>query len=297
MALPYPPASTGGGNETQQLAWDAAWLECGLLFGLAIVLRSLPLSLPSALQTPVNLLLALAPALFWLGYSELRSAYRPPVRRAAIGCMLISGLVGNALSLPLIEEVYEVRRWLPLESAINRIIGYSFTVGLTQALTLWLVVRHAVPRRDLLTRVDLLVYCRAAAVGYTVVTCLDFALAVRPLPAAQAFQVFNTAAALNCVAIILAYGLAELYFRRELFLLLPMLTASLAALVSGSAIPLVAGFNSAAILALEPFAAVSPLIGSLYSLGLLLTVWAVVRFLFTNAGAGTNAVTRADDAS
>ena len=292
MAHPDPQLPAGIGARSQQRIWEAALLECGVLLGMALFLQSLAPALPDALRTLPNLLLALVPALLWLGNSWWRGGYRPPIRSAAFGCLLVTGLVCNALCLPLIEHVYEVQRWLPLESAINRIIGYSFSVGLTQALALWLVVRYSVPRRDLEVRLDMLVCCRAAAVGYAVVAGLDNALDVRPTLSAQAFTVFNTTVALNCVAIILAYALAELYFRRNLYLLLPMSITAFAAFVSGSAIPLVAGFSNADISSLQPVGRTSPLLGSLYSLGLLLMTWTVFRFLFANAGSGANAVVR-----
>ena len=292
MALPDPLLSAGIGTRSQQRIWEAALLECGVLFGLAFILQNFSPFLPEALRTLLNLLLALVPALLWLGNSWWRGGYRLPIRSAAFGCLLVTGLVGNALCLPLIEHVYEVQRWLPLESAINRIIGYSFTVGLAQALSLWLVVRYAVPRRDLEVRLDLLVCCRAAAVGYAVVAGLDNALEVHPTLSAQAFTVFNTTVALNCVAIIIAYALAELYFRRNLHLLLPMSITAFAAFVSGSAIPLVAGLSNAEINSLQPVARTSPLLGSLYSLGMLLATWFVFRFLFANAGSGTSVVVR-----
>lgn len=294
MALQGSQFSPGIDARARQRIWEAALLECAALFGLALTLQGLPLSLPSGLRTPVNLLLALTPALLWLGNSWLRGGYRPPIRSAALGCLLICGLVCNALCLPLIKQVYEVQRWLPLESAINRIIGYSLTIGLTQAITLWVVVRYAVPRRVLQLRLDLLVCCRAAATGYATVAGLDFALDAGPTLSSQAFNVFNTTVVLNCVAIILAYAVAELYFRRNLFLLLPMLLAALAALLAGSAIPLVAGFSNAGISALQPVASVNPLFGSLFSLGLLLVTWVVFRFLFANAGSEAGAAGSAD---
>ena len=297
MALPESQFPDSDRAAWQQRIWDSAWLECGLLLGLAFVLRSFPLALPATLRTPANLLTALMPALLWLGNSWWRGGHRPPVRRAALGCLLIAGLVCSAICLPLIEQVYEVQRWLPLESAINRIIGYSVTVGLTQATALWLVLRYAVPRRELQARTEVLVCGRAAAVGYATVSGLAHALEIYPTLSAQGFAVFNSTAALNCVGIILAYGLAELYFSRDFFLLLPAGMTVLAAFVSGSAIPMVAGFSNAGLSSLALVSSVSPQIGSLFYLGLLLSVWAVFRFLFANAGPETLSVARDDGAA
>lgn len=280
MAFPESRPPPGSAPAAQQRVWEAVLLECGLLFILALLLEGLAFSLPVTLRSAGSIAVTLLPALVWLLNSWWRGGYRPRLRMAATGCFLIAALLCNAVCLPLINQVYDVQGWLPLESAINRIAGYSLTVGLTQALALWLVVRHAVPRRDLLESLDLLVCCRAAATGYVVVASLDHALRVGPTVSAQSSHVFNTLASLNCVAIMLSLALADLYFRRNLFLLRPALTTALAALIAGSAIPLVSGFSNAGIRALQPVSEASPLLGNFYSLAMLLSVWLVIRFLF-----------------
>ncbi len=264
---------------------------------LALVLEGLAISLPTALRSPGNLLIALLPALFWLLNSWWRGAWQRRLRLAATGCAVITGLLCNALCLPLIENFLEVHRWLPLADAVTRILGYSLTVGLTQALAIWFVVRFAVARRDLTGRPDLLVCCRAAATGYILVASLDFALDARPMASALAVHVFNQTAVLNCVAIMVSYALAELYFRRELFLPMPMLVTALAAFVSGSAIPLVSGLGNASLSALQPVSETRPLLGNFYSMGLLLAVLIVFRFLSVNADAGSTPVPDSDGAS
>ena len=287
MAFLEPRSFSGTGIVPRQRVWEAILLESGLLFMLALVLQGLSIVFPPALRSPGNLLIALLPGLLWLLNSWWRGGYQPQLRFAATGCAVIAGLLCNALCLPLIENVLEVQRWLPLENAVIRILGYSLTVGLTQALAIWFVVRFAVPRQDLAERLDLLVCCRAAATGYILVATLDFALESSPTVSALAVTVFNITAALNCVAIIVSYALAELYFRRELFLPLPMIVVSLAAFVSGSAIPLVSGLGNASLSSLQPESVTRPLFGNFYSLGLLLTVLVVFRFLSANAEAGS----------
>lgn len=280
MASPQPRQPAGPATAAQQRVWEAVLLECGPLFMLALLLEGLAFTLPATLRGAGSIAVSLLPALVWLLNSWWRGGYRPRLRMAATGCLLVAGLLCNAICLPLINEFYDVQGWLPLASAINRIAGYSLTVGLTQALALWLVVRHAAPRRDLTQRLDVLVCLRAAATGYAVVASLDHALRVGPSFSAQAAQVFNILASLNCAAIMLAHALEGLYFRRNLFLLRPALTVALAALVAGSAVPLVAGLGNAGISSLQPVAAASPLPGNFYSLAMLLAVWLIVRFLF-----------------
>ncbi|MCY4526191.1 MAG: hypothetical protein OXB89_06245 [Anaerolineaceae bacterium] len=272
-------------------------LESGLLFMLALALQGLSISFPSALRTPANLLIALLPALLWLLNSWWRGGYQPQLRFAATTCAVIAGLLCSALCLPLIDNILEVQRWLPLENAVTRILGYSLTVGLTQALAIWYVVRFAVPRQDHSERLDLLVCCRAAATGYILVASLDFSMDAAPTVSALAVHVFNLTAALNCVAIIVSYALAELYFRRDLFTPLPMFVISLAAFVSGSAIPLVSGLGNASLSSLQPESLTRPLFGNFYSLGLLLAVLVVFRFLSANADASSVPSTDGDGAS
>ena len=201
--------------------------------------------------------MTLAPALVWLLNSWWRGGYPPRLRMAAIGCFLIAGLLCNAICLPLINEVYRVQGWLPLASAINRIARLQPRRRPDAGAGALAGVRYAVPQRDLPRRLDVLVCFRAAATGYALVAGLDHALRVGPSLSAQAAQVFNTLAALNCVAIMQAHALVGLYFRRNLFLLRPALTTAIAALVAGSAIPLVAGLGNAGISSLQPVAQAS----------------------------------------
>jgi hypothetical protein len=91
---------------------------------------------------------------------------------------------------------------------------------------------------------------------------------------------FNQQAILLCTGIIIGYALAEVAFNAHPFPLIPALALALAAIVTGIAIPLVAGFANTSILPQSPVGAVSPIQGFLFAAALVILVSAIFNFLF-----------------
>src|SRR5690606_31017121 len=100
------------------------------------------------------LAMSLLPVGLWLIFSWWRERSVPQPRQNLMAVAVISGLAANAISLPLIEQIFQPSRWLPLESALNRIIGYAFTVGLVQAVTLYLTMRFTIWPNQMRIRLD-----------------------------------------------------------------------------------------------------------------------------------------------
>lgn len=265
-------------------AWWSATLESAILFGVTAVIfgavQFIGVALPEVVLVPFNVFLALLPALLWLIFSVWRERAALEPRRKLIAVALISALAANAIAVPFVDNILQPDRWLSLAGAVNRIVGYTFTVGIVQEIVKYIVVRYLVWDDDFRVRLDSLAYTLASAVGYATVLNLSFVLSNAVTPDIAAVHVFDTIVVNFVGSMIVAYGLAEVRFDNpNPFLLTSMI--ALAALLNGAIIPLRAGLVNAGF-SLE--GAVPGLIfGLVMSAGALLGVGFVVSFLFNAA--------------
>lgn len=264
--------------------WRSVALEGGTLIIIAVSLflgsSLVTNNIPPAVQPILRVILALTPLILWLIFSwwgELR-AQQP--RRRLLGVVIISALAANAVGEPLINQFFQVDDWLPLSSAIDRIVGYTFTVGITQELLKYLVVRYIAWPEHFRIRLDGVAYGVAVSIGYA--TILNLRLLVNTPVALDvaAQRVFATYALHVSTGIIVGYGLAEVRFSNPnpFFLALMLI---LAALVTGIAIPIRAGLINATFSLDGAFT--RPFFGLGFSVVLFVVPCFVMSFLFSSA--------------
>lgn len=264
--------------------WQSIVIESGLMFAVAVasflVFGLLNVSLPETVTRALNLLFAVLPALLWLFFSLWRERFALQPRKRLLAVAVVSALVANALSIPLIDGVFQPERWLSLAGAIDRIVGYTFTVGIVQEVMKYLVVRYLVWPDQFRTRLDGVAYCAASAVGYATVLSVRFVLAGAALPDVVAIYVFGTIAVQLAASIVVGYGLAEVRFD-TVSPFLETITVAFAALINGIIIPMRGGLVNASF-SLGGGAA-TPVFGLALSAGVLVAVAASIGFLFSNA--------------
>ncbi len=286
--------------------WRSLLIENGILVLLtvaaSVLFGLLRLRLPGSLTFGVNALLLALPILLWLIFSVWRERFVPQPRQRLIAVFIITALAANALALPLIDDVLQPERWLPLGGAISRIIGYTFTVGIVQETIKYAVVRFTAWPDLFRTRTDGVAYCTASALGYAFVLNLHFLLAETSVtPDIMAMQVFNNVAVNLAASLIVSYGLAEVRFDQPTPFLLTI-TVAFSALLNGIAIPVRTGLTNASFVLPTSTAAGSaspldlilgvfslhsstpkPILGAGFSAVLLLAFALIVAFLFSNA--------------
>ncbi len=264
--------------------WWSVIIESALLFGVAAALyvafQFVGLTLPRALIQPLNILLALLPALLWLIFSVWRERAAVEPRHRLITVALITALAANALALPFVENILQPERWLSLAGAANRIVGYTFTVGIIQEVLKYIVVRYLAWDDEYRVRLDSVAYTLASAVGYATVLNLSFVLNNLVTPDVAVIQIVNYVSLNYIGSLVAAYGLAEVRFDNpNPFLLTSMI--ALAALLNGAVIPLRSGLVNAG------FSLEGSTPGLLFGLGLsaamLVAVGFIVSFLFNAA--------------
>lgn len=262
--------------------WFSIIIENGVLFGatLIVYLLSRFVTLPESLYQPFGIVFALLPAGLWLGFSYLRERRVEQPRYDLLLVTIITGLSANAIGIPLVEDVFQVQSWLALQSAVNRMIGYTFSLGLVQMLIIYIILRYTIWQNRLRIRLDAVAYAVSCAVGYATVMNLHFVVNRAPAPDIVAFRVFDNTSILVASAIVLAYGLAEMRFNRRILPPLVAVTVMLGALISGAAVPFRAGLTNAGISTLVGLSIANPFRGFLLSAVILAGVGVAAAFMF-----------------
>ena len=248
-----------------------------LCFGLYIAIGILDLRPQGPLRVALDLLMIALPLALWLLFCWWRERRAPLPRARLVIVVVITLLAANAVSLPLSQAVFQPERWLPLEGATQRILGYAFTGGVTQALTLYLVVYFCAYPGLLRVRTDSLAYFASAAVAYSVIENIQFLLRSEADPQVMAVSVFFHWAVSLAMALLLSLGVSEVRFSRPAPFLLTLLFA-LSAFVYGAAITFRAGLVNARF-SLSGGSA-SPLLALFLAAALVVVVGVIVAFFY-----------------
>lgn len=265
--------------------WRSVIIEMGVLgavtAGVFVAFALVGVQLPGILTSALDIILLALPVALWLVFSVLAERFVPQPRTRLIAVFVITALAANAIALPFINGVMQPERWLPLGGAVNRIIGYAFTVGIVQEVTKYAVVRFTTWPDLFRTRLDGVAYCVASALGYSFVLNLNFLLS-QPALAPDVFvvQMFNNVAINVAASLIVSYGLSEVRFDQPTPFLMTIMVA-LSALLNGAAIPLRSGLTNAGF-ALEG-SLPKPILSFGFSAAVLLVVAVIAAFLFANA--------------
>lgn len=279
-----PPPDEDEAVYPYRRAWPSLIAEHAVLFGVAsgfyVLINFVGADIPASVSRPLNLGLALLPLALWLILSLWRERFVPQPRQRLFVVALTTALAANAVGIPLVEGFFEPSRWLFLGDNVSRIIGYTFTVGVTQEIIKYLVVRYLAWDDHFRDRSDGVAYGAASALGYALVLTLRFALENAPPPDVMAAYVFDVAATSTAGSLIVGFALAEVRFSRPTPFLLVGLVA-FAALIEGAAVPIRANFVNASFT--FDGAIPSPLFGIAVSAGVLIAAGVLVAFITRSA--------------
>lgn len=199
---------------------------------------------PDSLSLPINVALAVLPVVLWLIWSYVPEQRAPQPRSGLILIFLMSGLLSQAVGRPLINDVLRVQEWLPLSSALTRIAGYSLTTGLVEVGICYLVIRAIVWPNNVRSRYDFVAYAAVAALGYTLIPNIEFAVTGNPLAYVVALHTAAGVTTLTMGLVVVGYGIAAVTIDSVSALAQPIILAVGAAVV-GVSIPLFGGFLNA----------------------------------------------------
>lgn len=227
--------------------WRSLILENGLFGGFTalcfVLFGLLAVPLPQILRQPVNIAIAVLPTVLWILFSLFAERLVQQPRRQLLPVFLFSVLVSRAIGQPLVTDFLRVQEWLPLDSALNRIIGYTFSTGIVQVGLGYIIIR-TFTWDDLRDRYDTLAYAAAAALGYGLLPSLEFALNGNPNPYVVAANTFITITLLLVSNCVVAYGVAGIKFDDSPSLFMPF-AVGLGSFITGFGLPLFSGFLNA----------------------------------------------------
>jgi RsiW-degrading membrane proteinase PrsW (M82 family) len=265
-------------------AWRSVILENGILLAVVVIVVILfsfiGIRLPSFLTSALSIALALFPVLLWFIFSWWAERFVPRPRERLIAVFLVSALIANAIGIPLVNDFFRVDEWLPLASAVNRIIGHTFTTGIVQEMLKYLVIRYLVWPDFFRDRWDGVAYGATSALGYATVLNLQYVLTTTPTLDTAAIRIFDTIAVQVVCSILVGYGLSELKFSHPIPIL-PAVTVGLAALINGVALPFRAGLVNAALT--QGISTTSPIRALGFSIGIFVAISFLTAFLFNTA--------------
>jgi PrsW family intramembrane metalloprotease len=263
-------------------AWRSIFIESGILMGLLLIFfvafNYLGFNLAGNGLIAVNLILAISPALLWIIFSRVPENNVVEPRRRLLTTFTVTALVANAVGIPLLDNVFQPDAWLPLQSVLNRILGYTVTTGILQEFLKYLVLRYIVWPNFYRVRADAIAYAAATAVAYAMVVNLNFVFN-NPTAAADVvmLRVFANTAIQIVGSMVIAFGLSETRFNNAFSVLLPIMIV-LAAGLTGIAIPMRAQFMNAG-LGLT-ISAQREIFGLIFSIFFYIAPMAVIFFLF-----------------
>lgn len=231
-------------------SWRSIWLEnaslvlvCGILFVMGGFITPF---LPVPLLLAITVIVSAMPVLSWVIFSWFPEQRATRPRPRLFVTLLLSGLIANAVAVPLVTDVVRPDEWLSTTTAQNRILGYALTVGVIYELLKYLVIRYLVWESGYKTLDDPPAYAAASAAGFSLVVTLHLLLQANPPPLeVSAQRVIAVYSAHLSASLCVAYGLSGMRFGRSSSVVLSLFFL-LGCAIHGIAIPVRAGLVNAA---------------------------------------------------
>lgn len=261
--------------------WRSIITQMSLLIILSITMILLQAILNIAdLQSILPRIVVVLPLILWLVFSILPEQSVVSPRLYLVRVAVISSLTAFAIGLPLAHEFFLITDWLPSQSVIQRVVGYTVTVGVIDTALRFLVIRYLVYPDQFRIRTDPLAYCVASAIGYSTAISIDGILVDQPILIIGVINTLANYVTYMASGFILSYGLAQSVFSRAFVLTLPfaiVISSLIVGFIAALQSPLTAGSLSTA----GSFA--RPLFSMIFLIAVLFLTLFVIFFLYAVA--------------
>lgn len=199
----------------------------------ALVLNQVQPRLEGPPLVVAGVLIALVPAVFWLGFFYAQDAREPEPKGYVLAVFALGALLAQAVGIPIVRQVYRTPDWISTSPLVH-ILGAVLVVGLTQQFLIYAAVRYSIYLSgEFDERIDGVVYGVAAALGYATLVNVDYVLTSGGVDlAAGIIRVAVTSLALASFGGVLGYFIGRCKFEDEPFWWMPAGLA-LAALLDG----------------------------------------------------------------
>jgi RsiW-degrading membrane proteinase PrsW (M82 family) len=124
-----------------------------------------------------GLVLAVIPALIWLVFFYQQDRLEPEPKGYVLSVFILGALLAQGVGTPLLEDVFQVSRWLPTGAWVN-ILGSILVVGVVQEFLKYAAVRYSIyPLAEFDERADGVIYGTAVGLGYATMLNINYVVA------------------------------------------------------------------------------------------------------------------------
>ena len=144
---------------------------------VALIVSRTKLVLDGAALVWAGIVLALIPALLWLGFFYQQDRLEPEPKGFVLVVFLLGGLLASAAGIPLVRDLFQVQAWMSRSAAAN-ILGSILIIGFVQEFLKYAAVRYSVylsPEFD--ERIDGVIYGTAAGLGFATMLNIHYVTA------------------------------------------------------------------------------------------------------------------------
>ena len=168
-------------SQHQSSIWQADLVSVVLLVVFVLVVFGLErLIQPSFNSTTLILtgvVLAIVPAVIWLGFFYRRDRMEPEPKGMVFSVFLLGGLIAAALGIPVLNGLFAIDGWLN-SSAVSQVLVGILVVGFVHEFLKYAAVRYSVfGSAEYDEPIDGIIYATAAGLGYATVLNIDFVVA------------------------------------------------------------------------------------------------------------------------
>lgn len=122
----------------------------------------------------VGLVLAIVPAVLWLGLFYAQDRLEPEPHHYVVGLFVLGGLLGGAIEQPLLRDFLKVQLWAPT-GIVTELLANILVHGLLTAALVYVAVRFTVlPTPEFDERVDGIIYGTSVALGLGIAANLAY---------------------------------------------------------------------------------------------------------------------------
>ena len=130
--------------------------------------------LSEATRLIVGLILAVVPAVLWLGLFYAQDRLEPEPHHYIVGLFLLGALLGGAIEQPLLRDLLQVQRWSD-SGLFTELLANIVVHGLITAALVYAAVRFTVlPTPEFDERVDGIIYGTSVALGLGIAANLSY---------------------------------------------------------------------------------------------------------------------------
>lgn len=148
-----------------------------LLIVVGVVLTAFAGSFSDVSETVrliVGLVLAVVPALLWLGLFYAQDRLEPEPHHYVLGLLVVGALLGGAVEQPLLREIFQVQRWAESGTFAHLLADILLNGVLTAALVYATVRFTVLPTPEFDERVDGIIYGTSVALGLGIAANLSY---------------------------------------------------------------------------------------------------------------------------